>query len=188
MKVLTSKKFIESIEESKMKTKNAQFMRLSKPMNDRAAGCLKSGTPASGDEDTAPLVSAEDKRADTNGIELLGKSTLDQYDVLISNGYKGEEVMRWSRYHADQVIRTRQLVLRTLPDVLEKKEQELLKQKRQELENSWLSCPICHAKISTDGKLTKHLSRVHHSPKPRVDTSSKPKVRAAPKLRRGPFF
>ncbi len=154
-----------------MVKKNARFMWLPKPRDGQSAGCLKSGTSASGDESTEPLVSPEDKCAATNDIQLIGKIELGQYFVLVSNGYNGEEVMRWTCHHANQVICKKQLVLCKLQEEiqleerqLQQNERELRRQERRELEKSWAMCPICGVKISTHGKLRSHISRVHGDP------------------------
>src|SRR4051794_10283085 len=79
------------------------------PLPTPPAGCLTSDGLHSGDESTEPFEAPEYKAMATKGIPLAGKITLAQYDCLVSHGYDGAVVMRWTQYHAAQEIRKRNL-------------------------------------------------------------------------------
>lgn len=78
------------------------------------AGCLKSDGLSAGDENSLAFLAPEEKAADTKGLPLIGRISLDQFTVLVSNGYDGEVVRRWTRYHADQEIRRKNLTRRRI--------------------------------------------------------------------------
>src|SRR4051812_15958416 len=85
-----------------------QFSKLSQKSRPARppAGCLPKGDGlGAGDESTEPFVAPEYKAMATKGIPLAGKITLDQYERLLSLGYDGQVVMRWTAYHADQELR-----------------------------------------------------------------------------------
>lgn len=72
------------------------------------AGCLAQGdSPTSGDENTESFVAPEYKAMETKGIPLAGKITLAQYEELVSLGYDGDLVRKWTQYHADKELKKR---------------------------------------------------------------------------------
>jgi hypothetical protein len=134
------------------------------------AGCLKGDGLHSGDENVQPFSAPEEKAAETRGQPLTGKITLDQYLTLVNHGYSGDEVRRWTAYHADQEIQRKQFrVEQSSPVgvhprhdqmVQEQIEQLRLERERKKAERQRIRvvCPVCGVKT---GRLVKHMAKVH---------------------------
>jgi hypothetical protein len=113
---------------------------------------LKLNPSTSGGEETGPLLAPEEKAASTRGQILTGKIRFDQYELLVACGFPGEEVMRWTEYHADKVIRAKGLVLRLLA--------------RRPLDRpwerpDWVICRVCGAGYLAKNEV-RHMRRIHN--------------------------
>ena len=104
-----------------------------------------------GGDDTAELVAPEEKAASTRGQVLTGKIRLDQYEILVDSHYDGNVVMRWTAYHADKVIREKNLKARRKP---------LSRSSGLAQQNTLTRCPICHHPVAQKN-IQRHLRLVH---------------------------
>jgi hypothetical protein len=88
-------------------------------------------------DDPGPVIPASEKRAVSKNLDLTGRISLSQYEVLVSNGFDGEKVKDWTAHHAQVVI--------------DKERLELLE---------YVSCPQCAKRILAK-RLPDHLRTSH---------------------------
>lgn len=116
-----------------------------------------------------PVVSASEKAANSRGLELTGRISLSQYEVLVSNGYSGDDIRRWTAHKADEEIKKRGLrvnVTRLLPPPA-RPNPSLVRAKPPRsistLPNStaFRKCPHCGVQVKRE-RFAKHLRKVHN--------------------------
>src|SRR5689334_15839288 len=88
-----------------------------------------------------PGTTKEEKAAATRGLRHIGKQTLDQYEILVSNGYDGNEVIKWTKHRSNEEIVRSGLKLR--PERLEKLAMRGTPSKRSKMRAPMTTCPIC---------------------------------------------
>jgi hypothetical protein len=123
-----------------------------------------------GESASPPNATKEEKAAATRGLRHIGKQTFDQYEILVSNGYKGSEVMKWTKHRSNEEIARFGLRLRA--DRLKELAGRGKPRKRKKVHpvSRMTACPICNVVIR-EARLPGHLQDQHSRPSALARTS-----------------